>query len=117
MKENVEFGKIKISLQALVILFWGAVLFFMLLILSPYLGLAGLILIMPILLNAYQVNCMVNGQCKIWAWILAMVFTFCTILCVVCVMILYRDHKLDLLRNLLEGQVTLKEVKKQLSSR
>ena len=117
MKENVEFGKIKISLQALVILFWGAVLFIILLILSPYLGLAGLIMIAPILLNAYSVNCMVNGHCKIWGWILAMVYTFFTILSVVCIIMLYRDHKLDLLKGLLEGQVTLKDVKKQLSNR
>ena len=68
----IKIGKLKISLQSLIIVIGGI---FLSLILSVFLNIwVGLGLLPIFLLSAYNVNCTLVGHCTIWAWILTSLF-------------------------------------------
>jgi hypothetical protein len=112
MKENINVAGVNVSVQAAIVVFWGTILFVTLLVLSPYLGVAGLFLVLPMLLTAYNINCTVNGKCKTWAWVLSIVYSAYVIMVVVGLIFLHRDNKLDVFKQYMDGSIKLKDLKK-----
>lgn len=68
----VQIGELKITLFSLIVLITGVVLgvFMAFLVPHPYGLMSSLVIILASVVFAYNVNCMVVGQCKIWALVL-----------------------------------------------
>lgn len=116
MDNYITIGKEKISLQALVILFWGFLLILVLLCFSPVLGMAGLILVIPVLMQSYNVNCAIHGHCKAWAWILTFCWTVYVLIALFWIFVLARYHKIELLKDILNGKLKMSDLREQLKA-
>lgn len=73
-KSYVIFG-IPISLNALIVLVSGTILCIVIMfIYPPYTVFLGIYAFLIILLLSYNINCVIVGHCKVWAWFLTIFY-------------------------------------------
>lgn len=74
----VKIGSLRISVQALVVAIAGIVfsmaISYITGIMIPHGYIVGVFLLPIFLLAAYSINCMIVGECIIWAWILTVLY-------------------------------------------
>lgn len=74
----IQIGSLRISVQALVVAIAGIVfsmaMSYIIGIMIPYGYIVGLFLLPVFLLAAYSINCMIVGECVVWAWILTVLY-------------------------------------------
>lgn len=58
----------QLSLQAHIFIYVGLIVGITILIMVPKLWLLGITIIIGTFMGAYSINCMINGECKLWAW-------------------------------------------------
>lgn len=68
---TVSIGALTISLQAFLVLISGTVFAAVTLIAKPSLWYISLGVLLMSFVQAYSINCIVVGNCHIWAWITA----------------------------------------------
>lgn len=77
-KKTIMIGKLKMSLFSFIIVIFGLIVGLLVSIkLNVYLG---LLITLSSFISAYNVNCVIVGSCKIWAWILVTIFVLNSII-------------------------------------
>lgn len=57
-----------ITMQAHIFMYAGLIASITIFIMVPELWLLGITIIIGSFIGAYSINCMINGDCKLWAW-------------------------------------------------
>lgn len=78
VNKTVMVGKVKMSLFSFVVAGLGMLLGIIIALKGNLL--AGLVLIASMFIAAYNLNCVIVGQCKIWAWVLFIIYVLNTTL-------------------------------------
>jgi hypothetical protein len=88
--KTIDFFGIRISLNAYIILIVGFIVCIILIFMPPYGPFAAAILLLFVVIAAYNVNCLLVGHCKIWAWVVTIVYI---IFSIVNIMTVYARNK------------------------